>query len=202
MIEENLLIGITASMSVMGMPTYLLFLKETFSNIKVIMTECSQYFISKEAMSLIEGSVYTNMFPLPSKRDDSHVSLAEWVDLFIVLPATAHILAEVAHGFAGSLLSATILSNEKPVIFFPNMNDSMWLNPATQKNVSLLKSYGHIIIPPVNSTGYQYAQGKKITGGFMPMPQELIAILKAEIDKRRNKAKSSEEKESIKINSF
>ncbi len=182
--QENLLIGITASIGVLNMPIYLQFLREEFPNLKVIMTQCSEFFIPKNSMALITDEIFTNMFPMPEKRNNSHVSLSRWADIFIVLPATAHIIAQAANGLANSLLSATILSHNKPVIFFPNMNSNMWENPATKRNVDLLKQYGHIIVSPIKQMGFEYASGKNKEDEFMPFPPEISKIIKAELAKR------------------
>jgi phosphopantothenoylcysteine synthetase/decarboxylase len=180
----NLLVGITGSIGAIEMPIYLSVLKERFSNLRVIMTQSAECFIPKETFSLIADEVYTQMFPIGSTQL-SHVQLARWAHLLIVLPCTAHTIAQVAGGFAGSLLTATILAHTNPVLFFPNMNDAMWQNPATQRNLSLLKEYGHVVVPPIQKNGYEHASKQKKMGGFMPSPIELLEVLQTEIEKRK-----------------
>jgi len=191
-LQIKLLIGISASINVINMPMYLQFIKMIFPQIKVIVTKSAEYFLSKESIALVVDDVYGQMFPLPAKRDMCHVPLARWADLFVVMPATAHVIAQVANGLADTLLSASILAHDKPVMFFPNMNDGMWKNPATKRNVSLLKEYGHIVIPPIEREGFEYASNGKKNGGYMPHPQEVLPILKVEADRRTAASKQDE----------
>lgn len=180
----NLLVGMTGSIGVLNMPMYLYVLRTRFPSLKIIMTRSAEYFISRESMALMADQIYTTQFPLPTKREDSHIPLAKWADIFIVLPATAHILAQAAQGMADTLLSTTILSYEKPILFFPNMNLALWSNAATQRNVNLLKEYGHVVCRGDHQHGYAYATGEKGVGCSMPLPGNVIQILEAEIKKR------------------
>ncbi len=178
----KLLIGITASSGVIHFPFYLTYLRQHFPEIQIIMSESSKHFISPDALRLLDCKVYLNLFPW--NNEGSHTALAGWADLFVILPATANILAQSAQGLAGSLLATTILCHEQPVIFFPNMNNAMWNAKATQRNVSILSGYGHIIVPPIEQVGFEVAKGKLQTGGYMPTPMEVVPLLKAEYEKR------------------
>ncbi len=178
----KLLIGVTASSGAIHFPFYLTYFKEFFSEIQIIVSENAKNFISPDALRLLNCKVHTNLFPWNDER--SHVRLAAWADLFAIIPATANILAESAHGFARSLLSATILCHEKPVLFFPNMNDVMWNAKTTQRNVSLLREAGHLVISPVEQVGFEVAKGKLQVGGYMPPPMDIVPILQTEYEKR------------------
>jgi phosphopantothenoylcysteine decarboxylase len=182
----RILLGITGSIAAIHMPFYLIYLKGVFPCLKIIISETAKRFVSKETLGLLGCRIYSDLFPQNGKSEMSHAQLAKWAELFIILPATANILAETAHGLAGSLLTTTILCHEKPVMFFPNMNDSMWNSPATQRNVSILREYGHTIIPPVEQFGYEHARGKQHKGGYMPSPVEIVNLLQAEAEKRKS----------------
>ncbi|HNJ44173.1 MAG TPA: flavoprotein, partial [Acidobacteriota bacterium] len=80
----------------------------------------------------------------------THIALAQQCDGLLILPATANTLAKLAHGLADNIITTTALTfTDKPVVVAPAMNTRMWFNPATQRNLSLLASYGHIdVIPP------------------------------------------------------
>lgn len=171
------------------MPVYLQYLRSVFPEIKVIMTESAKQFIPEEAFSLIAGPIYSKLFPLSSAgKEFCHVELARWADLFIVLPATANILAEAAQGMGHSLLSSTLLCYQSPILFFANMNRAMWTHPATQRNVSILGEYGHKVIPPKEQLGFEYASGQFIEGMFMPPIDEILQILHEEIRSRSDDA--------------
>lgn len=178
----KLLVGITASIGVIHFPFYLTYLREHFDEIKVIMSERSKNFVSKEVLELLNCKIYSSLFPLDAK--ESHVQLAAWANLFVIMPATANILAEAAHGLAGSLLSTTILCHERPVLFFPNMNEVMWKAKATQKNVALLREHEHLVFDPIEQIGLEQVSGQLKMGGYMPSPIEIVSILKTEYERR------------------
>jgi phosphopantothenoylcysteine synthetase/decarboxylase len=186
MSSNKLLVGISGSVGVLSMPDYLLVLKSYYQNIRAIMTQAAQSFMPKSSLALVVGDVYTDFFPSTGPYVN-HIQLSNWADLVIVLPATANILAEVAHGLAGSLLTATILAHEKPVVFFPNMNDGMWNQKVVQRNVSILKDLGHIIVEPPFQDGVAIGTGKRETGRYLPLPEVVARFLEEEI-KRRTEA--------------
>jgi phosphopantothenoylcysteine decarboxylase/phosphopantothenate--cysteine ligase len=78
----------------------------------------------------------------------SHVSLAERSDLIIVAPATADVIARIAHGRADDLLTTTVLASAAPKLIVPAMHPHMWLNPATQSNVEVLRNRGMVVVEP------------------------------------------------------
>lgn len=186
MVKAKVLIGMTGSFGMLSMPMYLQIFRSAFSEIKVIMTESAKEFIPAETISLIAGPIYSHLFPLTSTpKEFCHVQLARWADLFVVIPATANILAEAASGMTHSLLSSTILCHHQPILFFPNMNPLMWNHPATQRNVAMLKEFGHqVIISQKEQMGFEYASGQFIEGKFMMPPHEIVEILQNEIHRR------------------
>lgn len=183
MISANVLVGITGSIACLSSPAYIQALSEKFSHIRVIMTESAQTFIPKQSIQLFCSNVHTKLFP-NQPADMSHAQLAQWADLFIIVPATAHCMAQAAHGLAGSLLLATVLAHSLPILFFPNMNRAMWDNPATQRNRKILEEYGHRIILPVEREGLNHASGQKALDEYMSLPHEVIHILEREIHTR------------------
>ena len=81
--------------------------------------------------------------------DIPHIDYAEWADLALVVPATANVMAKMAHGLADDAVSATLLACPCPVLVAPGMNTNMWRNPATQANLHLLESRGVRFVLPV-----------------------------------------------------
>src|SRR5713226_3451328 len=77
-----------------------------------------------------------------------HIAVAQENDVLVIAPATADLLARLAHGLANDFLTTTYLAFTGPVFLAPAMNTNMWLHPATQENLSILKNRGHIIIEP------------------------------------------------------
>lgn len=173
----NLLVGITGSFGIMAMPTYLLELRQHYDQLKIIMTQSATQFIPMESLRLFTDGIYTSEFPL-SKDHMIHIELARWAELFIVLPATAHVLAQTAHGIADTLLSTTILAYENPIIYFPNMNSSMWKNKVVQNNVRLIREQGHKVIDPVEQLSFEYASRELEMNHTLPSIESVLSILK------------------------
>lgn len=177
----KLLIGMTGTLGMLSIPSYLFVLSQHFQNIKIIMTYSATQFIPYRSLSMFSNGIYTREFPL-SQDNMSHIELARWAELFIVLPATAHIISQSAHGFADSLLSTTILAYERKVIFFPNMNSSLWRSKALQRNIALLKEMGHSVIDPIEKPAFEYASRQIEVNHVLPSIDSVLSILQLETE--------------------
>lgn len=117
--------------------------------VNVIMTENATKFISPLTFeSLAHTRVVTDTFDRNHPYEIEHISLAEKSDAAIVAPATANVLAKLAHGLADDMMTTTLLACTCPKIAAPAMNTRMYENPVTQDNLALLKKYGWEIIEP------------------------------------------------------
>ena len=116
-----------------------------------IITQGGQQFITPLTLQTLSGQpVITGQWDLSRGADVQHVTLARRLDLFLVAPATADVLARLAHGIADDFLSTFYLAVTAPVAVAPAMNVWMWEHPATQANLALLKARGvHVIEPGV-----------------------------------------------------
>jgi phosphopantothenoylcysteine decarboxylase/phosphopantothenate--cysteine ligase len=119
------------------------------------MTRAAQEFVRPLTFSSLTGhKVITGMWEgdAPSGLDDQnqieHISEAQAADAVVIAPATAHVLAKMAHGLADDFLSTMLLATTAPVIVAPAMNVSMWNHPATRANVALLRERGVIFVDP------------------------------------------------------
>lgn len=175
--DVNLLIGITGSVAAVGIVGHLLGLGQ-IGNIKVIMTKSAERFIPAESVSLGCDVVVTE--DSPTARGGAHIQLAKWASLFVVMPASAHVLGCAAAGLAPSILTSAILAADPGVIFVPNMNMRMWQNPAVQRNVKQLESDGHIVHATL-SNGLEIATGELEKAPVIPPTTELINFLSARI---------------------
>ncbi|WP_409339961.1 bifunctional phosphopantothenoylcysteine decarboxylase/phosphopantothenate--cysteine ligase CoaBC [Kocuria carniphila] len=99
----------------------------------------------------------------------NHVSQGQQADLVVIAPATADLMAKIAHGLADDLLTTTVLASRAPVVLAPAMHTEMWLNPATQRNVALLREHGHTVIDPDSGR----LTGKDSGPGRLPEPQRI-----------------------------
>ena len=129
--------------------------------VRVVMTRAAQEFIQPLTFSSLTGhKVITTMWSeggqpadgLDEQGQIEHISEAQWPDAIVIAPATAHVLAKMAHGLADDFLSTMLLATAAPVIVAPAMNVNMWNHPATRANVSLLQVRGVTIVPP--DSGY------------------------------------------------
>jgi phosphopantothenoylcysteine decarboxylase/phosphopantothenate--cysteine ligase len=119
------------------------------ADVRVIMTPSAQKFITPMTLQALTGNeVRTELFDSQAERAMGHIELARWADYLVIAPASANVLAKMAHGLADDLLSTLYLVAETPVIVCPAMNRSMWLHKATQDNVALLQTRGVIVVGP------------------------------------------------------
>ena len=124
-----------------------LFVKEG-DDVRVVMTSAACEFVTPLTFqTLSRNPVGTSQFALPAEWKPEHIAYAD-ADAVVVAPATANVIAKMAHGLADDLLSSTLLATRAPVFVAPAMNDGMWDSPATQSNLATLRSRGVNIIEP------------------------------------------------------
>lgn len=115
--------------------------------VTVVPTPASLNFVGKATWEALSGRpVSTTVWE--QTESVSHISLGESADLLIVAPATADVIARIAQGRADDLLTTTILASSAPLIIVPAMHPKMWLNPAVQSNVELLRNRGVVVMDP------------------------------------------------------
>lgn len=102
-----------------------------------------------------------------------HIEWADWTELAVVVPATAHLLAQMANGLADDAVSATLLATSAPILVAPAMNSHMWANPATQRNLAQLKADGKVIVEPTEGLLAEGYAGK----GRMAEPATIAAAV-------------------------
>ena len=125
-------------------------LRERDVAVRVVMTEAAQRFVTPLAAGVIAGErTFTALFDQAQEFDVGHIRLARECDLVIVAPATADLMAKMAHGLANDLASAVLLATDKPVLMAPAMNPKMWSNAATQRNLAALQADGLRFIGPM-----------------------------------------------------
>lgn len=117
--------------------------------VQVVMTRSAAEFVRPLTFqALTYRPVELEMFGPLDDRAAGHVAMGRQADLIVIAPATAHLIARLAHGFADDLLATTVLAAHAPVIVCPAMETHMWANAATQANVATLRQRGMHIVPP------------------------------------------------------
>ncbi|MDR2504650.1 MAG: bifunctional phosphopantothenoylcysteine decarboxylase/phosphopantothenate--cysteine ligase CoaBC [Oscillospiraceae bacterium] len=118
-------------------------------SVEVVMTKSATEFVTPLTFQTISGNpVSQDMFASLDHWDIAHVSMAKKADLIIVAPCTANTMAKIANGIADNLLTSTVLATRAPILLAPAMNDGMWDNASTQKNVKTLAERGFFFVGP------------------------------------------------------
>ncbi len=148
------------------------------AEVRVIMTENATHFITPITFETLTGhKCVTDTFDRNFEFKVEHISLAQKADVIMIAPATANVIAKLAHGIADDMLTTTVLASRAPKLVVPAMNTQMYENPITQDNMNTLRKYGFQVIDP--SVGY-LACGD--TGaGKMPEPEDLYEYIEHEI---------------------
>ncbi len=117
--------------------------------VRAILTEAGAKFVTPLSLAALTGDkVYGDLFSLTDESEMGHIRLSREADLVVVAPATADILAKMAHGLATDLATTALLATDKPVLVAPSMNVRMWEHPATRANVETLKARGVLVVGP------------------------------------------------------
>jgi len=143
-----LVLGVTGSIAAYKAADLTSRLVQSGVGVQVIMTASAQKLVCPQTfMTLSRNAVITDLWSMPDWQP-GHIALAVRASLLVVAPATANILAKMAHGIADDALSTYYLSHTGPVLVAPAMNPRMWGHPATQENCRILKERGVEFIGP------------------------------------------------------
>ncbi|NLG85789.1 MAG: bifunctional phosphopantothenoylcysteine decarboxylase/phosphopantothenate--cysteine ligase CoaBC [Firmicutes bacterium] len=139
--------------------------------VKVIMTEAATRFIAPLTFqTLTRQPVVVDMFAAPDRWEVAHVSYAQAADLILIAPATANMIGKLALGLADDMLTATVMASHAPVLIAPAMNSNMYLNPAVQHNLDLLRQRGFHIIEPESG----YLACGDVGPGRLAAPEQIV----------------------------
>jgi phosphopantothenoylcysteine decarboxylase len=158
---KQIVLGVTGSIAAYKAADLASLLVKQKCDVRVVMTADAQRFITPLPFkTLTRNPVVTNLYDEDEGWKPTHVDLADSADLLLIAPATANIMAKLAHGLADDALSciALALNPKAKVLIAPAMNGKMWLHPATQANVATLKKRGVTFIGPAEgllSCGYE-----------------------------------------------
>jgi len=146
---KSIVLGITGSIASYKSADLASLLVKQGHQVFVVMTQNAIEFISPLTLqTLSKNPVTTSFFDEKESWRPGHIELADRANLLLIAPATAHIIAELAHGLANHPLAAIALATRAPILLAPAMNGKMWSHPATMENVEKLKSRGVEFIGP------------------------------------------------------
>ncbi|TPR40575.1 bifunctional phosphopantothenoylcysteine decarboxylase/phosphopantothenate--cysteine ligase CoaBC [Apilactobacillus micheneri] len=148
------------------------------ANVRVIMTNSAQLFVTPLAFqTLTKNKVFTNISEEPDEKEITHINIAKWADISLIAPATANFISKIANGIADDAASTTLLATNGKKILVPAMNDNMWNNPATIRNINTLKNDGIIIFSPTKGYLAEGYSGK----GRMIEPELIIEKMESNL---------------------
>jgi len=145
----NILLGVTGSIAAYKSPDLVRRLREQGADVRVVMTPSAEKLVAPGVFQAVSGQdVRTELWDEEAEGAMSHIELARWADVVVIAPATANIMAELAAGTAGGLLTTLCLATAAPIALAPAMNQAMWRNPATQENRRTLAQRGVRFVGP------------------------------------------------------
>ncbi len=176
--NKTVLLCVTGCIAAYKACEILRLLQKSGYRVKVLMSEHATHFVDPVTFrALSHEKVAVDLFDDP-QDPIHHISLAQEADVVLVAPATANIIAKMAHGIADDLLSTTLLATRAPIVVAPAMNVGMWEAAATQENLAVLKNRGVTVIQP--DSGY-LACGEVATGR-LPEPEQIASETIAVLD--------------------
>lgn len=158
-------------------------LEKSGHEVRVVMTKNAERLVTSNTLAaLTKYPVLDNLWKKENEASIPHVHLARWTDLALVVPATANFIAKMANGLADDAASTTILATSAPKLVVPAMNDQMWSNPATQRNLQFLKeNQVQIMEPAVGMLAEGYA-----AKGRMPETEQISAWVENFCNKKKS----------------
>jgi phosphopantothenoylcysteine decarboxylase / phosphopantothenate---cysteine ligase len=181
--DKTIVLGITGGIAAYKAADLASKLTQAGAKVEVVMTEAATKFITPLTLrNITRRPVVTDMFELASEYSVEHVALAEAADVVVIAPATANTIARLAAGIADDMLGTVVLATEAPVIVAPAMNDNMYRNSVTQKNVEKLKARGFTFTEPEMG---RLASGK-IGKGRLPETATIIEAIEKVLGKKND----------------
>lgn len=139
--------------------------------VRVAMTKSATEFVQPLTFQILSrNEVYTDTFDEKEPENVSHIHLADWTELAVIVPATANIIGKMANGIADDMVSTTLMATTAPRLIVPAMNSNMLANPATQLNLEKLESFGYTVMEPDTGFLAEGYEGK----GRLPEPDKIV----------------------------
>ena len=149
-------------------------LREHGAEVHCILTRAGAAFVTPLSVETLTGeTVFSDTLALTEDSDIAHIRLGQEADIVVVAPATADIMAKMAHGIADDLATSTLLAADRPVLAAPAMNTRMWLHPATRRNRARLEADGVSFVGPNDGP---LAEGESGPGRMAEVPEIVAAI--------------------------
>ena len=171
---KTVVLGVTGGIAAYKMPNLASALVKLGCNVQVLMTQNATQFITAVTFETLTGNkALVDTFDRNCSFQVEHIAVADQADLVMIAPATANVIAKLAHGLADDMLTTTVLACNCPKIVVPAMNTKMYENPVTQDNLNILRHYGWEVVEPASGYLACGAVGK----GKLPEPEALLQVI-------------------------
>ncbi|MDD9139217.1 bifunctional phosphopantothenoylcysteine decarboxylase/phosphopantothenate--cysteine ligase CoaBC [Fructobacillus sp. CRL 2054] len=178
--EKNILLAVTGGIAAYKAAELSRQYVKAGANVKVVMTQTAESFIPAKTLGILSKQAVLTDGDRDGSASVEHVAWGRWADAIVLAPATANTLAKVANGLADNVLTETLLASNAAVkIMAPAMNDQMWHNPATQRNLQTLQGDGWTMIEP--ATGF-LAEGYEAKGRLAQLETIILTTEQALFD--------------------
>lgn len=171
LINKRILLGVSGGIAAYKSAELIRRLRDAGGEVRVVMTAAAREFITPLTLQALSGNpVHTDLLDPAAEAAMGHIELARWADLVLIAPASADLMARMAHGHGNDLLTTLCLATGAPIAIAPAMNQKMWQDQSTQKNLLILQEKGFHVFGP--------GEGNQACGeigpGRMLEPDELL----------------------------
>ncbi|MBQ1632688.1 MAG: bifunctional phosphopantothenoylcysteine decarboxylase/phosphopantothenate--cysteine ligase CoaBC [Clostridia bacterium] len=171
---KTVVLGITGGIACFKAAALASMLKKQHADVQVLMTENATKFVTPLTFEQLTGNkALVDTFDRNFVHSVEHIAVADRADFVLIAPATANVIAKLAHGLADDMLTTTVLACRCKKAIAPAMNTGMYENPVTQDNIETLRHYGWEIVDPASGHLACGAEGK----GRLPEPEDLLEVV-------------------------
>lgn len=171
---KRIVLGVSGGIAAYKAPDLVRRLRDAGAEVRVVLTQGAQAFITPLTFQAVSHQpVHTDLLDPEAEAGMGHLELARWADQIVIAPASADLLAKLAHGHANDLLTTLCLATEAPITLCPAMNHIMWQAPATEANIHTLETRGVHLLGPIEGP---LAEGESGPGRLME-PLDIVAAL-------------------------
>jgi phosphopantothenoylcysteine decarboxylase / phosphopantothenate---cysteine ligase len=147
--QRRILLGVSGGIAAYKSCELVRRLRDLEAEVRVVMTEGATHFVSPTTFQALSGqAVRVSLWDAQAEAAMGHIELARWAERILVAPASADLLARLAHGMADDLLTTLCLASAAPLYLAPAMNQQMWAHPAVQANIATLRQHGAQLLGP------------------------------------------------------
>jgi phosphopantothenoylcysteine decarboxylase len=179
--QHEVLLGVAGGIAAYKSADLASKLVQSGCSVSVIMTRAARRFIGATTFEALTGRpVYSDMFRPREHYRGEHIGLAQRADLLCIAPATADLLAKLAHGLADDLLTTAALACTSPIVVAPAMNREMWAKPAVARNVNQLRQDAVTIVEPDEG----WLSCGQVGAGRMAAPERILDVIQQTLKSR------------------